>query len=90
MKDVIEYQPIIDEFMQSEFVKPIVFRTPRRNPTQRTIADLRNLHLPDTTPLEAEWTDENGYHRVPIVEVWESEDGSAVMTVGAVTHEGRR
>lgn len=57
---------------------------PRRNqPTQRTLADLRNLHLLDTTPLEMEWTDENGYHRVPIVGVWESEEGSAVFSVGA-------
>lgn len=83
MKDVVEYQPIIDEFMQSEFVKPLVFHTPRRKPTQRTLEDLRNLHLLDTTPLEMEWTDENGYHRVPIVGVWESEEGSAVFSVGA-------
>lgn len=83
MKDVIKYQPIIDEFMRSEFVKPLVFRTPQRKPKQRTLADLRNLHLPDTTPLEAEWTDENGYHRVPIVGVWESEDGRVVFSAGA-------
>lgn len=64
---------------------------PRRNtPTQRTLADLLALHLPDTTVLEAEWTDEKGYHRAPVVGMWESEDGGAVMTVGAITHEGRR
>lgn len=63
---------------------------PRRNPpTQRTIADLQKLNLPDTTPLEAEWTDEKGYHRAPVTGVWESEDGSAVMTVGEVAHEDR-
>lgn len=63
---------------------------PRRNPpTQRTLSDLQNLHLPDTTPIEAEWTDEKGYHRAPVTGVWESEDGSAVMTVGAGTHEDR-
>lgn len=57
---------------------------PRRNPpTQRTIADVQKLNLPDTTPLEAEWTDENGYHRVPIVGMWESEDGHAVFSAGA-------
>lgn len=56
---------------------------PRRNPpTQRTLADLQNLHLPDTTPIEAEWTDAAGYHRAPVTGVWESEDGSAVLTVG--------
>lgn len=57
---------------------------PRRNkPATLTLDDLQNLHLPDTTPLEAEWTDAAGYHRAPVTGVWESEDGSAVMTVGA-------
>lgn len=57
---------------------------PRRNqPMKRTLADLRSIHLPDTTPLEAEWTDAAGYHRAPVTGVWESEDGSAVMTVGS-------
>lgn len=57
---------------------------PRRNlPTQRTLSDLQNLRLPDTTPIEAEWTDEDGYHRAPVTGVWESESGSVVLTVGA-------
>lgn len=57
---------------------------PRRNPqTHRTLSDLHNLHLHDTTPIEAEWTDENGYHREPVTGVWESESGSVVLTVGA-------
>lgn len=57
---------------------------PRRNPpTQRTLSDLQNLHLPDTTPIEAEWTDAAGYHRAPVTGVWESESGSVVLTVGA-------
>lgn len=57
---------------------------PRRNkPATLTLDDLQNLHLPDTTHLEAEWTDENGYHRAPVTGVWESESGSVVLTVGA-------
>jgi len=52
----------------------------KKESAQITIADLNKLHLPDTTPLEAEWTDEKGYHRVPVVGMWESEDGSAVLT----------
>lgn len=57
---------------------------PRRNkPVTRTLYDLQNLRLPDTTMLEAEWTDAAGYHRAPVTGVWESEDGSAVLTVGA-------
>ena len=56
---------------------------PRRNPpTHRTFSDLQNLRLPDTTPLEAEWTDAAGYHRAPVTGVWESESGSVVLTVG--------
>lgn len=57
---------------------------PRRNPpTQRTLSDLHALHLPDTTPIEAEWTDAAGYHRAPVTGAWESESGSVVLTVGA-------
>lgn len=57
---------------------------PRRNPpTHRTLSDLQKLNLPDKTPLEAEWTDAAGYHRAPVTGVWESESGSAVLTVGA-------
>lgn len=57
---------------------------PRRNsPTHRTLSDLQNLHLPDTTPIEAEWTDAAGYHRAPVTGTWESESGSVVLTVGA-------
>ena len=56
---------------------------PRRNkPATRTLYDLQNLHLPDTTVLEAEWTDAAGYHRAPVTGVWESESGSVVLTVG--------
>ena len=56
---------------------------PRRNPpTQRTLADLLSLHLPDTTPIEAEWTDAAGYHRAPVTGVWESEIRSIMLTVG--------
>lgn len=56
---------------------------PRRNPpTQRTLADLLSMRLPDTTPIEAEWTDAAGYHRAPVTGVWESESGSVVLTVG--------
>lgn len=57
---------------------------PRRNPpTHRTLSDLQKLNLPDTTPLEAEWTDDSGYHRAPVTGTWESESGSVVLTVGA-------
>lgn len=57
---------------------------PRRNkPAIRTLSDLQNLHLSDTAPLEAEWTDAAGYHRAPVTGVWESESGSVVLTVGA-------
>lgn len=64
---------------------------PRRNPpTQRTIADLQKLNLPDTTPLEAEWTDEKGYHRAPVTGVWESESGSVVLTVGTEQNVSER
>lgn len=57
---------------------------PRRNkPTHRTLSDLHDLHLPDTTPIESEWTDAAGYHRAPVTGVWESESGSVVLTVGA-------
>lgn len=57
---------------------------PRRNkPATRTLDDLQNLRLPDTTPIEAEWTDVAGYHRAPVTGVWESESGSVVLTVGA-------
>ena len=56
---------------------------PRRNkPATRTLADLRSLHLPDATTLEAEWTDAAGYHRAPVTGVWESESWSVVLTVG--------
>ena len=56
---------------------------PRRNPpTQQTLADLHALRLPDTTPIEAEWTDAAGYHRAPVTGAWESESGSVVLTVG--------
>lgn len=57
---------------------------PRRNPpARRTLSDLQNMRLPDTTPIEAEWTDAAGYHRAPVTGVWESESGSVVLTVGA-------
>lgn len=56
---------------------------PRRNPpTRRTLSDLQKLDLPDTTPLEAEWTDTAGYHRAPVTGTWESESGAVVLTVG--------
>lgn len=54
----------------------------KKEPVQRTLADLNDLRLPETTRLEAEWTDAAGYHRAPVTGVWESEDGSAVLTVG--------
>lgn len=57
---------------------------PRRNqPMKRTLADIHALNLPDTTVLEAEWTDAAGYHRAQVTGVWESESGSVVLTVGA-------
>lgn len=56
---------------------------PRRNPpAQRTLADILSLHLPDTTPIEAEWTDAAGYHRAPVTGAWESENGAVVLSVG--------
>ena len=83
MEKVIEYQPIVDEFTREQRKHPLIFCSPRRRkPTQRTIADLRSLHLPDTTALESEWTDEKGYHRAPVTGAWESESGSVVLTVG--------
>lgn len=84
MKKVVEYQPIVDEFIREQRERPLIFCSPRRRkPTQRTLADLQNMHLPDTTPIEAEWTDAAGYHRAPVTGVWESESGSVVLTVGA-------
>ena len=78
----IEYQPIVDEFIRTQRERPLVFRSPRRRKqSQRTLSDLQNFHLPDKTVLEAEWTDENGYHRSPVTGVWESESGSVVLTV---------
>ena len=80
----IEYQPIVDEFIRMQRERPLVFRSlQRRKPSQRTLLDLQNLHLPDKTVLEAEWTDGGGYHRVPVTGVWESESGSVVLTVAA-------
>lgn len=80
----IEYQPIVDDFIRAQRERPLIFRSlRRRKETQRTLADLQNLHLPDTTPIEAEWTDAAGYHRAPVTGVWESESGSVVLTVGA-------
>lgn len=55
----------------------------KNEPVQRTLADLLSMRLPDTTPLEAEWTDAAGYHRAPATGVWESESGSVVLMVGA-------
>ena len=79
----IEYQPIVDEFIRTQRERSLIFRSPRRRKeTKRTLADLQSLHLPDTTPLEAEWTDAAGYHRAPVTGVWESERGSVVLTVG--------
>lgn len=80
----IEYQPIVDEFIRAQRERPLIFRSSRRRKeTHRTLSDLQNLRLPDTTVLEAEWTDAAGYHRAPVTGVWESESGSVVLTVGA-------
>lgn len=80
----IEYQPIVDEFIRTQRERPLVFRSPRRRKeAQRTLSDLQNLRLPDTTVIEAEWTDAAGYHRAPVTGAWESESGSVVLTVGA-------
>lgn len=54
----------------------------KKEPMQRTLADLNDLHLPEVTRLEAEWTDAAGYHRAPVTGAWESESGSVVLTVG--------
>lgn len=79
----IEYQPIVDEFIREQQKHPLIFRSlRRRKETHRTLSDLQNLHLPDTTPIEAEWTDAAGYHRAPVTGVWESESGAVVLTVG--------
>lgn len=79
----IEYQPIVDEFIRARRERPLMLRlSRRRKETHRTLSDLQKLHLPDTTPLEAEWTDAAGYHRAPVTGVWESESGSVVLTVG--------
>lgn len=57
---------------------------PKKNePVQRTLADILSLRLPDTMPIEAEWTDAAGYHRAPVVGAWESEGGGIVLSVGA-------
>ena len=79
----IEYQPIVDEFIRAQRERPLIFRSSRRRQeTHSTLADLQNLHLPDKTVLEAEWTDAAGYHRAPVTGAWESERGSVVLTVG--------
>lgn len=83
MEKVIEYQPIVDAFIREQRERPLIFRlSRRRKETNRTLSDLQNLHLPDTTPIEAEWTDAAGYHRAPVTGAWESESGSVVLTVG--------
>lgn len=80
----IEYQPIVDEFIRAQRERPLMLRlSRRRKETHRTLSDLQKLNLPDTTPLEAEWTDAAGYHRAPVTGAWESESGSVVLTVGA-------
>lgn len=84
MKKAVEYQPIVDEFIKEQRENAMVFRRPgRRKGAQRTIQDVKDLHLPDTAPMEAEWSDGNGYHRAKVTGVWESESGSVVLTVGA-------
>lgn len=83
MKRVVEYQPIVDEFIREYRERPLMFKSPQsRKQKQLTLTDLHALHLPDTTPIEAEWTDAAGYHRAPVTGVWESESGSVVLTVG--------
>lgn len=83
MEKVIEYQPIVDEFIREQHERPLIFCSPRRRKlAQRTIADLQKLNLPGTVTLEAEWTDAAGYHRAPVTGAWESESGSVVLTVG--------
>lgn len=54
----------------------------KKEPVQRTLADLNSLCLPETTRIEAEWADAAGYHRAPVTGAWESESGSMVLTVG--------
>lgn len=84
MKKIVKYQPIVDAFFRMRQKNPLVFKSPPHcRPKQRTLKDLNNLHLPDTTPIEAEWTDTAGYHRAPVTGAWESESGSVVLTVGA-------
>lgn len=83
MKKPIEYQPIADAFIREYRERPLMFKSPRsRKQKQLTLTDLHDLHLPDTTPIEAEWTDAAGYHRAPVTGAWESESGSVVLTVG--------
>lgn len=56
---------------------------PRSKKQKRiTIADLHALHMPNSTPLEVEYSDGSGYHRAPVVGAWESESGNVVLTVG--------
>lgn len=57
----------------------------KKEHVQKTIADLNDLRLPETTRLEAEWTDAAGHHRAPVTGAWESENGSVVLTVGKDT-----
>lgn len=84
MKGVVEYQPIVDEYFREKRMKQIVLRMPRRKKeVRKTTGDLAALNLPDTTPMEAEWSDGKGYHRAKVTGVWESESGSVVLTVGA-------
>lgn len=83
MKRVVEYQPIVDEFMRSEYQRPLVFRSQSgRNQHKITLADLAALHMPDGTALEVEYYDSTGYHRALVTGAWESEDGSVVLNAG--------
>lgn len=76
------YQRMMDEYTREHTETPVVFRSPRRKPVQRTMKDLIELKMPEETPLEAEWSDGNGYHRAPVVGAWESESGAVVLSVG--------
>lgn len=83
MNKNVKYQPIVDVFFRMRQKNPLVFKSPPcRKPKQRTLKDLNDLHMPDKAPLEAEWTDEIGYHRAKVTGVWESETGSVVLSVG--------
>ena len=78
-----DYLKFMEEHPEMMAEKVLIIReSRRREPVQRTIKDIIELNMPEESPLEAEWSDGNGYHRAPVTGAWESENGAVVLSVG--------